>query len=460
VADRAEWSRIPGALELYRSALSLIAGNTAETIAHAELAISRAAEDDHLTRAGAAATAGLARWADGDLEAAHRAYSTSVEGLRRAGHISDVLGCSITLADIRITQGRLSDAEHTYQDALHLAGHEPVPVTRGTADMHVGLSGVTYERNDLETAADHLRLARELGDAAGLPQNPYRWRVAQARLHAADGDLPRAVEHLNEAERVYFGDFAPNVRPIAAMRTRLQLAQGDLVSATSWAGTIDLASDDEPSYLHEFEHITLAMVLLAQHRTGGTPSAAHDAHQLLERLLVAAEHGGRAGNVLEVLVQMALADEAQDREWARATDLLRRALVLAEGEGHIRVFLEAGPHLTAVLRRVEPGSPGGQLAREVLAAGAAHQPKPQHSGRAAVVAAQQALADPLSERELDILLLLDSDLGGPAIARELSVSVNTVRTHTRHIYAKLGVTSRREAVREAARLGLLRHPSR
>ena len=70
------------------------------------------------------------------------------------------------------------------------------------------------------------------------------------------------------------------------------------------------------------------------------------------------------------------------------------------------------------------------------------------------------MADPLSERELDILRLLDSDMGGPAIARELSVSVNTVRTHTRHIYAKLGVTSRREAVREAARLGLLRHPSR
>ena len=141
VADRDEWNRIPGALELYRSALSLIDGNTAATIAHAELAIARAAEDDHLTRAGAAATAGLARWTDGDLEEAHRAYSTSVEGLRRAGHISDVLGCSITLADIRITQGRLTDAVATYQDALRLAAEDPLPVTRGTADMHVGLCG-------------------------------------------------------------------------------------------------------------------------------------------------------------------------------------------------------------------------------------------------------------------------------------------------------------------------------
>ena len=124
------------------------------------------------------------------------------------------------------------------------------------------------------------------------------------------------------------------------------------------------------------------MVLLAQHRAGGARAAAHEAHQLLERLLVAAEAGGRAGNVLEVLVQMALASEAQGGNQARATDLLRRALVLAEGEGHIRVFLDAGPHLTAVLRRVEPGSPGGQLAREVLAAGAAHPPRPRGSERA------------------------------------------------------------------------------
>ena len=76
------------------------------------------------------------------------------------------------------------------------------------------------------------------------------------------------------------------------------------------------------------------------------------------------------------------------------------------------------------------------------------------------VSSPQPLVEALSDRELDVLRLLDTDLGGPDIARELSVSVNTVRTHTRHIYAKLGVTTRREAVREAARLGVLRRPSR
>ncbi len=86
-------------------------------------------------------------------------------------------------------------------------------------------------------------------------------------------------------------------------------------------------------------------------------------------------------------------------------------------------------------------------------------PASGHSSPRGLTAAQP-LVDPLSERELDVLRMLESDLDGPGIARELSVSVNTVRTHTRHIYAKLGVTNRREAVREAARLGLLRQPSR
>ena len=402
VVDRDEWDRLPAALELYRSALSLIHGDPAAAIAHADLATSIAAADDHLTRAGAAATAGLARWAGGDLEEAHRSYATCVEGLRKDGHISDVLGCSITLADIRITQGRLTDAVRTYQDALRLADDDPLPVTRGTADMHVGISGVAYERNDLATAAHHLQLSRELGDAAGLPQNPYRWRAAEARLLAAQGDLPAAIEILDEAEQVYFGDFAPNVRPIAARRTRLHLARGDLASATSWAATHDLAADDELSYMREFEHITLAMVLLAQHRAGHAPAAAHVARRLLERLLAAAEAGGRMGNVIEILVQLALASEAEgDR--SRATDLLGRALALGEPEGHIRVFLDAGPALSAVLHSVEPDSPGGRHARTVLAAGEQEPPRPGQPASGTPATPAQPLVDSLSERELDVL---------------------------------------------------------
>ena len=91
---------------------------------------------------------GLAFWGDGDLEAAHRAYSVCVEGMQRTGHIADILGCSITLADIRSTQGRLSEALRTYEQALRLASNQDGTVLRGTADMHVGMSQIACERND------------------------------------------------------------------------------------------------------------------------------------------------------------------------------------------------------------------------------------------------------------------------------------------------------------------------
>lgn len=452
VLDRDEWQRIPGAVELYRSALSLLAGDTDATITHAGLALSRAGEGDHVTRAGAAATVGLAQWTGGDLEQAHRSYSTCVEGLRRAGHISDVLGCSITLADIRSTQGRLTDAAATYADALRLAEDDPAPVTRGTADMHVGLSGVACERNDLTAATEHLQRSWELGDAAGLPQNPYRRRVAHARLLAAQGNVADALGILDEAEQVYFGDFLPNVRPLAALRARLQLVQGDLDSAASWARQQALAVDDELTYLHEFEHITLAMVLLARGQSGHSPTS--EVTRLLGRLLAAAEAGGRLGNVLEILVQLALAAQLEGSR-VGAVDLLGRALVLAEAEGHVRVFLDAGPAVATLLRGITPDSPAGPHARVVLAAGEGIRGSGIPVGGAPAVA-QPGLLEPLSARELGVLRMLGGDLDGPAIARELSVSVNTVRTHTRHIYAKLGVSNRREAVRQAARLGLLR----
>ena len=209
VVDEGEFQRLPAVVEMYRAALALVGGDAPATIGHAQRAMDRAAEADHLTRAGASALSGLARWAGGDLEAAHRAYSVAAEGLRRAGYIADVLGCSITLADIRITQGRLGEALATYERALRLAADQGGTVLRGTADMHVGISRIACERNDLAAATHHLRHAQELGEHTWLPQNPYRWGVAMAGVREAEGDLAGALGLLEEALGVYMGDFSP-----------------------------------------------------------------------------------------------------------------------------------------------------------------------------------------------------------------------------------------------------------
>ena len=266
VVDQAELPRLPGAIEMYRAALALVRGDAPATIGHAQQAIDRAADEDHLIRAGASALMGLALWGGGDLEAAHRAYSVGAQGLRRAGHIADVLGCSITLADIRATQGRLGEALRTYEEALRLASDEDGTVLRGTGDMYVGMSQIACERDDLAAATRHLRRAQELGEHTWLPQNPYRWRVAMARVREAEGDLDGALDLLDEALGVYMGDFSPNVRPIPALRARVLAAQGRVGDALAWAREQGLTADDDVSYLREFEHITLARALLAQAR--------------------------------------------------------------------------------------------------------------------------------------------------------------------------------------------------
>ena len=444
VADEEEYRRLPAAIAVYRAALALARGEPAGTVRHARRALELSLEDDHLNRASAAGFLGLVSWGSGDLEAGHRAYSACVDGLRRAGFIADILGCSIALADIRITQGRLGEAMRTYEQALRLAGEQGGPSLRGTADMHAGISGIHCERGDLRAATQHLLTSQELGEHTGLSQHRYRWRVATARVAQAEGNLAGALDLLNEAERWYVSDFFPNVRPVPALRARVWIRQGRFGEAFRWVREQDLSVDDDLSYLREFEHITLARLLLARSQGEREEPSLHEAARLLQRLLLAAEEGGRTGRVIEILILQALAHQAHgDNPAALAS--LGRAVTLAEPEGYVQVFADEAPPVVLLLRAVARQGTRPNYARRLLAA----------VGTTEAGSGAATLIDPLSERELDVLRLLGTELDGPAIARELMVSLNTMRTHTKNIYAKLAVTSRRAAVRRAEELDLL-----
>ena len=446
VVDDEEFRRLPAEIELYRAAQALVRDDGPGTVRHARRALELSPADEHLGRASAAALMGLAFWASGDLEAGYSGYAECMAGLRRAGHIADTFGCAIALADIRRTQGRLGEAMRTYEQALQRASEQGGPVLRGTADMYVGMSEVHRERDDLPAATQQLLRSQDLGEHIGLPQNRYRWRVAMARIREAEGDLGGALDLLNEAERLYVGDFFPNVRPVPALRARVRVAQGELGEALGWARERGLSVADDLSYLREFEHITLARVLLARYTAERAERSSQEATRLLERLLRAAEEGQRTGSVIEILVLQALAHQARD-DIPAALASLRRAVTLAEPEGYVRIFADEGPPMASLLRAAAKQGITPSYVRRLLAA----INKTEDS-----TPASQGLIEPLSERELDVLRLLGTDLGGPDIARELVVSLNTVRTHTKNIYAKLGVNNRRAAVRRAKELDLSR----
>lgn len=457
VVDQDAFRRLPGSIAMFRAGIALLHGDVDATSQHARRALDLAPAEDDADRGGAAALLGLACWTRGELDAAHRSYADGMALLQRAGHVADAINGSIALANIRITQGRLRDALATYERGLQLAEQgasgptAAVPGPRGAADMHVGIAQLLCERNELDAAQQHLLRSRALGEHAGMPQNRYRWCVALARLREAQGDLDASLDLLAEAERLYVSDFSPNVRPIPALRVRVWIKQGRLSEALDWIHQQRLSPWDELSYLREFEHVTLARLLLAQHRRDHADGPAREVSALLARLLQAAEAGGRMGSVVELLALQALTHHTQaDLTAARVP--LARSLALAEPEGYVRLFVDEGAAMAALLREAARHAQSPAYVRRLLAAFEAEPGAP-------VVAAPPVEAAPLVEqlsaRELEVLRLLGTELSGPELADKLIVSLNTLRTHTKNIYGKLGVSNRRAAVLRAEEIGLL-----
>jgi LuxR family maltose regulon positive regulatory protein len=222
------------------------------------------------------------------------------------------------------------------------------------------------------------------------------------------------------------------------------VAQGNVGEALDWVRERGLSVSDDPSYLREFEHITLARVLLARSTSNRADYSILEAVGLLERLLQAAEEGERTGSVIEILVLQALAHQMQG-DIPAALVPLQQALTLAEPEGYVRMFVDEGPPMALLLEAAAKHGIAPNYVRHLLTAfGSAEDRTP----------VKQGLIEPLSERELEVLRLLATGLNGPEIARELVVSLNTMRTHTKNIYSKLGVNDRRAAVRRAKELDL------
>ena len=440
VADEAEFRRLPGAIALYRAAQAHLRDDTSATLAHARQALELAGEDDHFGRGGAAGFLALAHWHSGELEPAHRYWSDAQADLLQAGHVIDALGCFRPLAEIRAAEGRLRDAVGTYERGLRFAADHGPTVLRGTADMHVGMAELLLEFNELDAVAERLRMSSELGEHAGLPRNPYRWHVTMARIREAEGDPDSALGLLREAERLYVSEYYPLVRPIQALVARIHLTQGRVADAMDWVRARGLETDDDVTFLREFEHVTLARVLMARATATRDRRLMREAVSLLDHLRATAEGGGRQATVVEVLVLLAIAHRVLDDD-AAALTALRQAMTLAEPEGYVRTFVAEGAPMTALLEAAIAHGISPQYARRLLAAG--HRPR------------KQPLEEPLSQRELDVLRLLATDLDGPDIAGELVVALSTLRSHTKSIYSKLGVNSRRAAVRRAQELGIM-----
>jgi LuxR family maltose regulon positive regulatory protein len=282
--------------------------------------------------------------------------------------------------------------------------------------------------------------------------------VVLARVRQALGDQAGALAAAAKAEQAGPSpDVVDLFNPAPAARARLLLAQGQLAQAAAWAAAKGLDAGDTPSYPREREYLLLARLLLAQ----GEPERAR---ALLERLQGAAAAQQRIGSLIELGALRARALAACGDQ-ADALAAFTGALTLAWPEGYTRVFADEGAPLAALLDQLiaarrrgaalASGVPGGYLGRlrAAFQPGDARAASPSPRPVAPVVVA--GLAEPLTDRELEVLGLLAAGMANQQIATELVVALETAKKHVSHILDKLGAANRTQAVARARELGLL-----
>ena len=468
--NEAQYQALPGSIANARAFLAQAQGDFDSAVTYAQQALEQLPSEEENERGVTAAFLGLAYWANGDVKAARASFSEALNIFQKLGGLQIVISATLGLANMEMAQGWLQTAVTTCEQALQLAAQQPVPILRGVADVHLALSQIRYEQGDLVAASQLLQKAEALREQGSISGTDYLWWLIKAQLTAAKGDLDTALSQLQESARLYRRSPIPNIHPVEALKVRWWLQQGRLVEALDWVQTRGLSVNDLSSYLHEYEHLTLARVLIAQYRQSGTEEVMQQTIDLLTHLLAAAEAKERTGSTIKILVVLALAHEAQG-SISTAIPWLERALNLAEPERHVRIFAEHGTPMVTLLKAAKKCDLTPTYTQQLLTASAtwgksqetSQNHPPPASVVSSVISTQQSgieppiepLVEPLSQRELEVLRLLNTELSGPEIARELIVALSTVRTHTKRIYSKLNVTNRRAAVKRATELGLI-----
>jgi LuxR family maltose regulon positive regulatory protein len=422
-------------------------GDIPGIIRYSRQALEHLPEQDLTWRSTATLGLGDAYSLKGEFEAAYRARLESYELSKAAGNFYHFLIASLKLAVTLRVRGQLQRIARICRQQAQLANESGWAHTAVVGWLLAIWGEVLAELNDLDGAIHQARKGAQLTERGGDVMMLCWSHLCLMRVLLSRGELAAAQEIIQKLERIdRESDLPPLVAsPIAAWQARLWLAEDKLEAASQWVEDRGLVPDGEPTLLHEMEYIVYARILVAQRRL-------EEATRMLQRLLKVTEAGGRTFRAIEILMLQALAFQAGG-DTAQAMAALQRSLTLAEPGGFIRIFVDEGPPMAHLLYKAATRGVSPDYARRLLTAFPVAEPgRPDPSKSQA---SKSELIEPLSERELEVLVLIAEGLTNPEIASRLYISLNTVKVHARNIYGKLGARNRTQAVARARALGVL-----
>ena len=409
-----------GRIASLRATMAVIQ-NDVETIIAESLRAQKYLHPDNLIyRISATWALGVAYQFQGNRAAASRAFTKTIS---IGGDSIYVIAATINLGNIQESDNQLTLAAKTYENSLHLAGDPPQPIA---CEGFLGLARIHYEWNELDAAEQYGQQCFQMTQQMDNVDSFVSYGIFLSRLMLARGDVPDAVTVLDEVEEfVHHNNFEFRMPSVADAQVLALLREGSVEKAAQLTRMHDLP-------------FSQARVHLAE---GDSASAL----AILERLCQQAKD--QPDERLKVAVLQAIAYQANG-ELDKALQALRDALMLAEPDGFMRIFLDEGAVMAQLLSdAMAQGMMPGYVSKLL----AVFEAEKQESD----LPLPQALIDPLSERELEVLALVAAGLKNKEIAEQLFISLNTVLYHIKNIYDKLGVRKRTLAIIKARELDLL-----
>ena len=382
-------------------------------------------------------------WMKGDMELTISSLKKSIQYMQKSNNSGAVLSTHYMLLQAYNDQGDIRKAQHYNQTMLNLMQHFGEPYQQGGAEMYLMLALSEYEAGLFDKSREHLQFATHLSEQSKLREAAHKYSILRAKLNYFTNFQDKVNNDLIKAENIRIPNPIPDTYSPEYWRSRFALISGD----DSYLSV--MADDKEFDLAHTLTFNDEACFVVWLHwqviKGNFTATNVNNALSVVNKLLSITSQNKRHRSYIELTIVKTQLLSQFNKE-INFTDLIV-VLTMAKELG-LKQTLQLFPILKTLLKQQHIVE---QIPKLVLSYARQSMLNNTQVEELKTLNAKTIL----SIKEKTVLRLLASDKTGPEICKELFVSLNTFRTHSKNIYSKLEVNSRMAAVKRATELQLL-----